>query len=57
MSCGSEAEGGDSRAERKRKWGGVDAERGSLKEGKKEETFGRDKKSFLRDPMWRLYRN
>ena len=48
---------GISRAERERKWGSMDAKRGSLKEGKKEETFGRNKKSFLRDPMWRLYRN
>ena len=43
MSCGSEAEGGDSRAERKRKWGGVDAEK---KKERKNETFGEKKKVF-----------
>ena len=35
---------GNSRAEDERKWGGTDAEDGSLKEGRKYKTFGREKR-------------
>ena len=42
---------GNSRAEDERKWGGTDAEDGSLKEGRKYKTFGREK----RGSFWEIW--